>query len=193
MGVIATDGHSPSLPRNRPSLRLSARPFLTGRERDLTISLNRTPQRSACCSERQNAFDGAECGMAALGSAPLWLRNCKSPPRLILVISSRQVSTAKERWRFWRMRRVELAAPAHPDQTNLYSQRKKRSVRYRPARTGYFGFLISAGGVFLSAFMTSSIARSSCGSRPLAMSEGSSTTVISGSTPRPSMIQSPSA
>jgi hypothetical protein len=54
---------------------------------------------------------------------------------------------------------------------------------YRPARNGYFGLRGSTGGDFFSAAMTSSIARSSCGSLPLARIDGSSTTGMSGSTP----------
>ena len=53
----------------------------------------------------------------------------------------------------------------------------------RPARIGYLGFLTTGGGFFFRSFRISSMPRSSCGSPPLAMSAGSSTTLISGSTP----------
>src|SRR5438552_6042270 len=44
-------------------------------------------------------------------------------------------------------------------------------LRQRPARNGYLGFFTSSGGFLLRAFRTSSMARSNCGSPPLAMSE----------------------
>src|SRR5439155_11636550 len=64
-------------------------------------------------------------------------------------------------------------------------------ARYRPARSGYLGFFACTGGFLRSDFMTSVTALSSSGSSPLHMREGSSMTVMSGSTPWPSMIHSP--
>lgn len=53
----------------------------------------------------------------------------------------------------------------------------------RAHRTGYSGLGTRSGGFSSSAARTSSMARSSCGSPPLAISDGLSTTSMSGSTP----------
>jgi len=56
-------------------------------------------------------------------------------------------------------------------------------LRYLCHRTGYAGRSGRIGGFLSSASRTSAIARSSCGSPPFCISDGSSTTSMSGSTP----------
>jgi hypothetical protein len=66
------------------------------------------------------------------------------------------------------------------------------SSSQRPERSSYRGFRGGVGGFRRSALMTSWIARSSWGSPPFTYWAGSSGTSMSGSTPYPSMIHSPS-
>ncbi len=57
-------------------------------------------------------------------------------------------------------------------------------------RRSYFG-RAGAGGAVFSCVIASTMARSSCGSMPLASSVGFSSTLMSGSTPTPSANQLP--
>src|SRR5437879_5393731 len=122
-------------------------------------------------------FDsGAPDSVVPVNALP-WRRDSSRDPKLNLKLARRS--------------RALRYCRASPDESKSSWHWTKAPLHQRPARRGYFGFFTSSGGFFLSAFITSSIARSSCGSPPLAISEGSSITAISGSTPWPSMIHSP--